>query len=85
MVSSAQECRRVEKPISREQELSRRVTECLWSSNLPALRRVSVEVRRNTVILRGKVGSFYDRQIAVARAATVAGVARVVDVLEVKS
>ncbi len=68
----------------REHGLSRRVTERLWSSNLPGLRRVWVEVRRDTVVLHGKLKSFHERQVAVARAAEVSGVARVIDVLEVR-
>ena len=67
-----------------EHDLSRRVTEHLWSSNLPGLRRLWVEARRDAIVLHGTLGSYYERQVAVARAAAVRGVARVVDRLEVR-
>jgi hypothetical protein len=67
----------------READLARRVTDSLWSASLPVLRRISVEARGETVVLRGAVDSFYQRQMTVARAACVPGIRRLVDALQV--
>ena len=74
----------VTQQIPDSQQASRLVLESLWASNMPGLRRVAIEVRRDTVTLRGEVVSFYERQTAVARAGQVAGIARVVDMLTVR-
>ena len=68
----------------RQTSLARQVTDSLWSASLPALRRISVEVRKETVVLRGEVQTFYERQIAVGRVAGVKGIRRLVDALSVR-
>jgi osmotically-inducible protein OsmY len=68
-----------------DQQTAQRVMHDLWASNMPGLRRIVIEVRRETVILRGEVGSFHERQTAIARTAQVSGVSRVVDMLRVRT
>jgi osmotically-inducible protein OsmY len=68
----------------RHDELACRVSADLSASNFPRLRHVSVEAHWDTVTLRGELASFYERQIAVARAERVPGVTRVIDHLRVE-
>jgi osmotically-inducible protein OsmY len=68
-----------------DRQTAQRVMQELWASNMPGLRRIAIEVRRETVILRGEVGSFHERQTAIARTAQVSGVSRVVDMLRVRA
>lgn len=64
-------------------DLSRRVCLFLTSANLPGLRRVRVDVVEDTVVIAGRVRTFYERQIAIERARRVAGVIQVDDQIEV--
>ena len=66
------------------EELEQRVQLFLASSNLPALRHLAVEIDGDTVILRGQVQTFYEKQLAVEFSRRVAGVIRVVDLVEVR-
>lgn len=50
---------------------------------MPALRRIRVDMAGDTVILAGRVRTFYERQIAVERSRRVAGVIQVDDRIEV--
>jgi hypothetical protein len=63
--------------------LRQRVRLFLDGSNIPALRYVDVEIDGDAVLLRGKVRSFYERQMALQFASRVAGVIRVIDLIEV--
>ena len=68
---------------SQEADLSQRVLLFLASSNVPGLRHVKVDVEGDTVILNGRVNSFYEKQLAAECSRRVAGVIHVVDLLEV--
>ena len=64
-------------------ELSRRVGLFLANANIPGLRRIRVDVDGDTVILFGRVRTFYERQVAVERSRRVAGVIQIEDQIEV--
>jgi osmotically-inducible protein OsmY len=64
---------------SRADDVGHRVLDNLRTSNYPGLRRIKVEVHGNTVTLRGQLGSYHERQVAIARVVGVRGVSRVVD------
>ena len=69
-------------PADRDLEL--RVALFLAGRHVPALRRLSVEARQGTVVLRGQVRSYHEKQISQA-ARRVAGVRRLIDDIEVSS
>jgi len=48
-----------------------------------SLRRLSVNVHAGEVTLRGSVGSFYEKQIAIQACRMLEGIDRLVDALEV--
>ena len=74
----------LDKTTSIEREgLKQRVRLFLASSNIPTLRHVDVEIGGDAVLLRGKVRSYYEKQIALQFASRVAGVIRVIDLIEV--
>ena len=50
---------------------------------MPALRRILVEVQNGTVVLKGRVQSFYERQLCLSCCQRVAGVVRLIDQIEV--
>lgn len=64
-------------------DLARRVKNFLAGRNLPGLRRLEIEVDGNSVVLRGTVRTFYEKQLAVHCCQRVAGVINVVDGIEV--
>jgi hypothetical protein len=64
-------------------DLSRRVGLFLANANVPGLRRTRVDVDGDTVILFGRVRTFYERQIAVECSRRVAGVIQIEDQIEV--
>ena len=49
-----------------DRDLERRVTAFLADRNLPALRRLGVRSHRGVVTLRGRVRTFYEKQLAVS-------------------
>ena len=59
------------------------VERALRATGRSALRRVDVEVRREVVILQGRVPSYYDKQLAQATAQHVADNRQVVNDIEV--
>lgn len=64
-------------------DVTRRVQLFLSSAGLPGLRRIHVDVAGDTVVLSGRVRTFYERQTAVERSRRVAGVIEVDDRIEV--
>lgn len=64
-------------------DLERRVRMALDSSNMPTLRRLAVEARAGVVTLRGRVYSFYEKQISHSHCRQVAGVVGLVDAVDV--
>jgi len=55
----------------------------LSTAGMPGLRRLRVDVAGDTIVLSGRVRTFYERQIAVERSRRVAGVIEVDDQIEV--
>jgi len=68
-----------------DRELERRVAAFLADRNLPALRRLGVRSERGVVTLRGRVRTFYEKQLGHHSARRVAGVIEVIDATEVAS
>lgn len=64
--------------------LGDRIVDSLYSSNMPGLRRILIEIHNDVVTLRGQLSSFYERQMAVTRVEQTAGVGQVVDRLDVR-
>jgi osmotically-inducible protein OsmY len=66
-----------------DDDLRRRVSQYLFERHRPGLRQLSVEADAGTVTLRGKVGSFYEKQLCQNICRRVAGVRQVVDQVSV--
>jgi hypothetical protein len=66
-----------------ERHLERRITDALSVHHVPSLRRVSVEVREGSVVLRGTVSSFYAKQLLQHSARRLSGNGYVIDSDEV--
>jgi hypothetical protein len=64
-------------------ELERRVRNFLDQRSIPSLRRLTVEAAGNSVVLRGTVRTYYEKQLAINCCQRVAGVLDVVDAIEV--
>jgi len=67
-----------------ELDLQRRVTNFLGSQSMPALRWLTVDVEGQCVSLHGRVRTFHEKQLAVHGCRRVAGVARVIDAIQVQ-
>lgn len=68
-----------------DSELQRRVLNFLMGRNVPELRAVEVTATAGAVTLRGRVHSYYQKQLCLSCAGRVAGVSRVVDQVDVAS
>ncbi|HET6882328.1 MAG TPA: BON domain-containing protein [Pirellulales bacterium] len=66
-----------------DRDLERRVVNYLAERHVPALRYLEVEAHNGTVTLRGRVQSFYEKQLCQAVCRRVAGVVRFVDAIDV--
>jgi hypothetical protein len=66
-----------------DRDLERRVTAFLAERNVPALRRLIVELRQGVVTLRGRVQTFYEKQMGGHIARRVAGVVQLIDDVQV--
>lgn len=66
-----------------DRDLERRVTNFLFARNLPTLRRLHVAADNGTVTLRGRVHSFYEKQLCQHACRRVAGVISMVDAIDV--
>ena len=64
-------------------ELERRVTIFLAQRNVQSLRLIRVAAKNGTIILTGKVQTFYERQLCLSCCQRVAGVLHLVDEIEV--
>ena len=64
-------------------ELARRVESYLHSKQVRSLRSVRVEAQHGRVVLRGAVGSFYEKQLCLNCTRRVAGVQDLVDEIQV--
>ena len=70
-------------PFNADRDLERRVAHYLAERSVPALRRVAVEAREGQVTLRGRVGSFYEKQLLLNCFHAVPGVLGIVDNVDV--
>jgi osmotically-inducible protein OsmY len=68
---------------SSDRDLERRVLGYLCEKHVPSFRRLTVEACDGVVTLRGRVSSFYEKQLAHHCCRRVAGVTRLVDAMEV--
>ena len=64
-------------------DLARRVENYLHSKQMRSLRGVAVEADQGRVVLRGDVGSFYEKQLCLNCTRRVAGVLDLVDEIRV--
>lgn len=68
-----------------DRDLESRVANYLLGYKMPALRELDVEADNGTVIVRGRVQSFYQKQLCINCSRRVAGVIRLIDEVEVVS
>jgi osmotically-inducible protein OsmY len=66
-----------------DRDLERRVTIYLAGRHVPGLRHLEVEAHNGTVTLRGRVYSYYEKQLCQAVCRRVAGVVRYIDAIDV--
>ena len=69
---------------STDLDVKRRLTNLLVQRNAAACRKIDIEVIGGTVILRGTVNSFYERQLCLACSQQVSGVLKLVDEIQVE-
>ncbi len=62
-----------------DRDLLRRVKTFLSTSHRQSLRALDVQARSGVVVLRGKVQTFYEKQLSAQLARRVAGVVRLID------
>lgn len=62
-----------------DQDLLLRVSHYLEERKFPALRNVQIEAHDGVVVLRGRVRTFYEKQLCQSCCRRVAGVTRLVD------
>jgi osmotically-inducible protein OsmY len=66
-------------------DLERRIRIFLAQKNVSALQRIAVSASKGTVRVRGRVHSFYEKQLCLNCCQHVAGVIRVIDEIEVEA
>ena len=66
-----------------DRDLERRVLSFLVGRHVPGLRNLQVEARNGTVTLRGRVHTFYEKQLCQSCCRRVAGVVQFVDNVDV--
>jgi len=64
-------------------EIKRRITILLGQRGVSSLRRLNIDVEDGTVTLRGRVTSFYERQLCLSCCRHVPGVFNLVDEIDV--
>ena len=69
--------------VDQDEDLKRRVLDYLLGHKLPTLQAIEVESASGDVTLRGKVSSFYQRQLCINCCRRVAGVLRLIDEIQV--
>jgi osmotically-inducible protein OsmY len=70
-------------PTTADYQLANRIASQLAETNRANLKRLSVNVRAGEVTLRGNVGSFYERQIAIQACRELPGIDHLIDAVEV--
>jgi osmotically-inducible protein OsmY len=66
-----------------DRDVERRVISYLVGRHVPALRQIDVHAQCGVVTLRGRVHSYYEKQLGQQVAQRVAGVVRLIDRIEV--
>lgn len=66
-----------------DRDVERRVISYLVGRHVPGLRQIDVQAHCGVVTLRGRVHSFYEKQLGQQVAQRVAGVVRLIDRIEV--
>ena len=66
-----------------DQELKRRIVNYLVSRNRHSLLSLEIDVKNGLVAIKGRVDSFYERQLCINCCQRVAGVIRLIDQIEV--
>jgi len=69
----------IHSPVAANAELERRIVAYLASRNFLSFRRLVVRASQGVVSLNGRLGSYYERQVAIESARRVAGATRIVD------
>lgn len=67
-----------------DRDLERRVVSYLLGRHVPGLRHLAVEANNGTVTLRGRVQTFYEKQLCHHTCKRVAGVVKLIDAVDVK-
>lgn len=67
-----------------DRDLKRRVGIYLAGQHVPGLRHLEIEAENGTVTLRGRVHSFYERQLCQSLCRRVAGVLQYIDAIDVE-
>jgi len=70
-------------PTANDSLLACQIANQLAETNRASLRRLSVAVQDGAVTLRGRVGSFHERQIAIQTCRVLTGIERLIDAVEV--
>jgi osmotically-inducible protein OsmY len=70
-------------PDPADRDLERRVLSYLVGRHVPGLRNLQVEARNGTVTLRGRVQTFYEKQLCQSCCRRVAGVVQFIDNVDV--
>jgi osmotically-inducible protein OsmY len=68
---------------STDRQLERAIADQLAETNRQGLRRLDVNVADGNVTLRGRVTSFYEKQLAIQTCRVLAGIDRLIDAVEV--
>jgi osmotically-inducible protein OsmY len=71
--------------LGEQQDLRRRVLNYIVGHKLPTLKRIAVEADRGTVVLRGQVDSYDQKQLCLNCCRRVAGVCELIDEITVAS
>ena len=71
--------------MSDDWDLRRRVANYLLGCQMPGLRNIEIKTEGGTVVLSGRVRSFYEKQLCIHCCRRVAGVRKLVDLIEVGS
>ena len=66
-----------------DRDLERRIVNYLAGRHVPGLRHLAVQADNGTVTLRGRVHSFYEKQLSHSCCRRVAGVVKLIDAVDV--
>lgn len=74
---------RCAQPTSPDSDLKRRILNYLFGQHFSDLRKLEVQADNGVVTIRGRVGSFHQRQLCINCCQRVAGVVRIKDEIDV--